>query len=200
MRKLHGLIFVLTVVIPQQAIHASNPVPQAWVAQVNQVAEALVDEQGLDLLKDCLSEQATIRRFDRARPDSPVLLHLTTRNAVAISVRAYAQVPQTLAGDLSDDFANALGMPQSLRRPMLVSEGEHARRANLTAARWVGSLLDPRTNSATAVLVLWHPGGDSDKTNPPLLVLVRGQEISSGRWLIDQIIYGNLTQALRSDS
>jgi hypothetical protein len=190
----------MAILIPQQAIHAGSTPHRAWASQVNRLADALVDAGSMAELQACLSSDVTIRQFTRSEPDSPSMLHLATRNAVTITVRAYTLVPQTLASDLSDDFANALGMPESLRRPMLVADGEPARRANLTGAKWVASLLEPRATSATAVIVLWHASAEESAPNPPLLLLIRGHEISAGEWRIDQIIYGDLTQALRTGS
>jgi hypothetical protein len=124
-----------------------------------------------------------------------------------ISARAYAWPSETIATDLGADISACELMPQAMRRQYAPRDDADARRSNQIAKQWIGSVLQPTSDSFIAVLVLWEPppivsqtfmigSAPTTEPNPPVIVLLRGEKDESGNVRITRIAYGNVKEAL----
>lgn len=182
-----------------QTTQSARPAQNSWPEVVQKFSAALAagDAAG----KSLLSDKPTIRLFTREdQEDISRLLHRTIGQTL-LGAHAYLYPPLVMAADLAADFKNADEIPDPMKTHMIPRDETDMKRANATAAQWLGSILQAGDGQPVAVLLFWCavqglPGSLADKEAEeqkyqPLFILLKGRESPGGGFAIQTIIYGN---------
>jgi hypothetical protein len=187
---------------PSSDASADNSTAGDWALVVRHFAEALSAEpaSATTLLRPIVVRDCTVHRFDGGGSQLSDLLDHTA-GATLVSARGYLAPVATMAADIADDASNCGELPDEVKKSLTPPDVEAKRRANATAARWVGSTLQASAGQPVGVVIQWLPEIQSnDPTGNSisqrlLMILVKGQLGSDGKYYIRQIVYGNTRQA-----
>jgi hypothetical protein len=170
---------------------AAPPVaPTPWQQAVTHFAQALRDAD-TDALATLL-DKPVVRQFKSAHGVDPAAFAADLARLRIISAHGYFDSQFTVASDLADDFKKAKGLPDTMRRNMLLGDDAQARRANATAQQWIEEALGVNAGDAAliGVIVLWQPTLDAGAT--PVFVLLKGRQTPDG-FKIAAVVYGDPT-------
>jgi hypothetical protein len=165
----------------------------SWQQTIDRLAEQL-SGQDLNALRRTLDRDAGVRRFSSDAASTAERLLAATTQAKLLGAHGYPRVPQTLAGDLANDFQKAGDLvPQQVRDDMTPPDAAAQRRANDTAAAWVTQVLQPKKDQVVGVIVFWP----TDRRLPTdttarraIFVLVKGQ-LRNGSYVMQQLTFGD---------
>lgn len=172
----------------------ADAVPTDWPDAIQSLAEALVANDA-DALSRLMSDSVTLRPLGDLPDDGePLPLMRGARGAEILMARAYVQPPLALASDIADEVSGSDAVSEPVRERLWVS-GETAKRANATAAQWVGELLGARQGDLVGVVLLWKaesskPVEREGTTATLMFVLVKAQQKNGGPFKITSIVFG----------
>ena len=167
-----GLLFAAPV--GGQTTQPSDP-QMSWSSVVERFSTALCANDAGALLP-LLGEDVSIECLDGHSADAVRLL-ARTRGATLIGGKAYFGPSGTLATDLAEQIKVA-EVSAAFKNWMVPRDPAQAKRANLTAARWLNETLGARSIDPVAVLVFVSDPASSESAGPreksALFVLIRG--------------------------
>ena len=133
------LSLVVLFAAAQQA-GGDDAAPDQWPKTVQAFGIALADNDAGGLVA-VLSDDVNITTCDMKNGDAVRLL-ARTKKGTLIASSSYVFAPETMANDIAEAFKNA-EVPEELKKKMAMHDEPHARRANRTAATWIGEALAP---------------------------------------------------------
>ncbi len=188
MRRLLSLLVMLTLTCctpSAQAAAATQPAPATLGPVIEQFIGALksADTEGVMQLVGL----AQVRTFgSTADSDARQMAEMFGASAL-LSSRVFADVPQQLATDISQDIATN-DVPVATKRRMTPADPTEA---NATAARLIRQTLKPQPGESVGVLVFYQsPVLDSAADGRVLLVLVK-IKLSDSEPAIASIVFGD---------
>jgi hypothetical protein len=170
--------------------------PAPWPGAVDKLAQALTTGDPATI-KAMLDTSCQVKRFTgEDKEDASQMLRRVAGGQV-LGAHGYVYPPMVMAADIAADFKTAAAVPDNLKKQMIPDADEAMKRANATAAQWVGASLDAQTGDRVGAIVLWCPRSQVpgmvpgvSSTAEPVFVLVKAQEASKDKFRIRQIVYG----------
>jgi hypothetical protein len=176
---------------------SSAAAPSAWQATVAALAGALSDPAESGSVQILVAPDAIIRGFSSPQRESLESLHTATSGMTLLAARGYPETPSSMAGDIAADIRDA-AIPDPVKRALTPSGEAEARRANVTAVRWISTTLNPSEGEPVGVIVFWgaEPGDatageEALAKRAPMFLLVKGRALEQGGFIVRMICYGN---------
>jgi hypothetical protein len=186
-----------------------------WPIVVRRFAETLAaagdNADRLALLRPLVRSDCVTRRFDGG---GGTLVDLLDRagGGTLVSARGYVTPVSSMAADIAEDAAQCAALPEDLKRALTPQDNEATRRANATGSRWISMSLESEANQPVGVIVHWLPeppqsdpaaaaipGAAAAAAPKPeqrlLMILVKGQLGTDGKYRIRQAVFGTSKQA-----
>lgn len=188
--------FALLLIGANASAQATRP-SDSWTGVVEELQRALGESDAGAMVK-LMSDDVDIACFDSRQADA-VRLMARTRRAELVFARTYQQVPANLASELSDVIRN-VRVPEEVRNQLVLRDEAHGKRANTTAAEWLGASLSLRPHEQMAVVVLWceHPATPMEPAQAELVfILLKGTAEKDKPAKITRVVYGDPQRAGR---
>jgi hypothetical protein len=173
---------------------------QAWPRAMETFRKALLGGD-LDAMDRLLAPRSAIRRFEGPQTEGAWELFERVQKSTLVGAHAYLHPPMVMAADLSADFKTAAAVPERAKARFVVDDETDIKRANATAAQWIGETLGARNGTPVGVVVLWTPRPappgvtpvSADGGHDVVFVLCRGEEVKPGEYRITTVVYGRPT-------
>jgi hypothetical protein len=178
---------------PAQATRPAAP-EQPWPKAMAAFARALVGGD-IEAMGKVLSPRASIRRFDDTHDEESWQLFDHVGKATIVGQHAYMHPPMVMAADVSADFKNAAAVPDKAKLKFLIDDDTEMKRANATAAQWIGEMVTAKHGVPVGVLVLWTPRPSTTGAEPTydiLFILCKGEQVGNN-YRISTVVYGGPT-------
>ena len=170
--------------VAQQA-GGDDAAPEQWPKTVESLAAALAENDAGALLA-VLSDDVSITTCDMKNGDAVRLL-ARTKKGTLISHFSYTFAPETMANDIAEGFKNA-EVPEELKRKMAMHDESHARRANRTAATWIGEAVMAKQGDKVGVLVFWC---DKSANGDAEMIFVMVKVDPQNQFKVKTVCFGN---------
>lgn len=174
---------------------AEAPVSQAWPKAVETLAKAL-SKGDVAQTAEVLSSRPMIHRFDNLQTVETSVVLRRLGKSTLVGQHAYMQAPLVMAADIAADFKNAASIDEKSKAEFLIDDDTEMRRANETAANWVGEQLGKEAGVPIGVIVLWTPrpaatAGGETAIYDAIFVLCKGEEVNPNEFKITMLIFGS---------
>lgn len=196
LRATFVLFAALVLVAPAAPAQSTRPSDQAWPKTMASFGKALVggDIEGLNKV---LTARPTIRRFDEDREEESWRLFERVGKPTLVGEHAYMHPPMVMAADVSADFKNAAAVPDKAKSKFLIDDENEIKRANATAAQWIGEMVGAKHGAPVGVIVLWtlRPTAPGTTAEAPvydiLFLLCKGEQVGANQYRISTVVYGS---------
>jgi len=176
---------------------ATRPVAeQPWPKTMAAFAKALTNGD-IEGMGKVLAPRASIHRFDDNHDEeSWQLFDRVGVKATLVGHHAYMHPPMVMAADVSADFKTAAAVPDKAKAKFLIDDETEMKRANATAAQWVGEMVSAKHGAPVGVMILWTPkpsaagGASSEPVYDVLFILCKGEQVAGNKYRISTVVYG----------
>ena len=174
----------------------TRPTDQAWPQAMAAFGKALLGGD-IAAMEKVLAPRATIRRFDGAHEEESWRLFEHVGKSTLVGQHAYMHPPMVMAADVSADFKNAAAVPDKAKSKFLIDDENEIKRANATAAQWIGEMVGAKHGAPVGVIVLWtlRPTAPGTTAEAPvydiLFLLCKGEQVGANQYRISTVVYGS---------
>jgi hypothetical protein len=204
MRVLTCVLVVLLLMSARPAsAQTTRPAPdQAWPQTMASFGKALLGGD-IAAMEKVLTPRATIRRFEATHDEESWRLFEHVGKSTLVGQHAYMHPPMVMAADVSADFKNAAAVPDKAKVKFMIDDETEMKRANATAAQWMGEIVEAKHGAPVGVLVLWTPRPTASGAAPVseaapaydiVFILCRGEQVGTNKFRIASVVYGSPVQ------
>jgi hypothetical protein len=178
------LVFFLSCV---SASPTSQPARLDWDQTMSQLARCVVSNNP-ELLPPVLSSNADFARFNGEVSAPGRLLGIPPRRTL-LFCKAYNQIPDNFAGDLSD-AATTWKQLDEVKTLFQIGSPLAIKAANQTAQRWMTKNLMAKPTDPMGVLVIYCQETDEANSGQILFILAKGRGEATGA-RVSRLVFGD---------
>lgn len=187
MRRALLICFLIFLLSGVSASPTSQPVRADWDQTLASLAKCVVDNDP-KALPDILSANSEFARFN-GEASAPGKLLAFPRKRTLLFCKAYGQIPETLASDLSEVASN-WKQPDEIKSLFQIGTPQGVKFANQTAQRWLTKNLQAKPGDSLGVAVFLCQEPDEAATGMLLFILVKGRTETAGVRVI-RLVFGD---------
>lgn len=187
MRRALLICFLVFLLSGVSASPTSQPARNDWEQTVLLLAKS-VTTNNPELLPSVLGSNADFVRFNGEISAPGKLMNVPPKRTLLFS-KAYSQVPENFAGDLSDAAATWKQL-DDVKTLFQIGSPQAIKIANQTALRWMLKNLQAKPTDPMGVMVFLCMEAEEANTGQILFILVKGRGESSGI-RISRLVFGD---------